>query len=155
MLQPGKMCILSTTAPEKTMRNALLKHTGISRSLGPLALPVWWRSSCSPRPSWPLIALSCWGRTDWASLDPHERLSVWWPNPRDGPAIATRLGWHQLHTHTHTHTCLFFGLRGLSIGVMVFILYNLYVLLPYTYPTPKLSPHRRLCAFLNFQKNTI
>ncbi len=30
---------------------------------------------------------------------------------------------------------------------MVFILYKLYVLLPYTYPTPKLSPHRRLCAF--------
>ncbi len=59
------------------------------------------------------------------------------------------------HTHTHTHTRLFFGLRGLSIGVMVFILYNLYVLLPYTYPTPKLSPHRRLCAFFNFQKNTI
>ncbi len=35
---------------------------------------------------------------------------------------------------------------------MVFILYKLYVLLPYTYPTPKLSPHRRLCAFLDFQK---
>ncbi len=28
---------------------------------------------------------------------------------------------------------------------MVFILYKLYVLLPYTYPTPKLSPHRRRC----------
>ncbi len=28
---------------------------------------------------------------------------------------------------------------------MVFILYKLYVLLPYTYPTPELSPHRRLC----------
>ncbi len=26
----------------------------------------------------------------------------------------------------------FYGLRGLSIGVMVFILYKLYVLLPYT-----------------------
>ncbi len=39
----------------------------------------------------------------------------------------------------------FYGLRGLSIGVMVFILYKLYVLLPYTYPTPKLSPHKRLC----------
>ncbi len=49
-------------------------------------------------------------------------------------------------THTHTHTnIVFYGLRGLSIGVMVFILYKLYVLLPYTYPTPKLSPHRRLC----------
>ncbi len=48
--------------------------------------------------------------------------------------------------HTHTHTDVgFYGLRGLSIGVMVFILYKLYVLLPYTYPTPKLSPHRRRC----------
>ncbi len=28
---------------------------------------------------------------------------------------------------------------------MVFILYKLYVLLSYTYPTPKLSPHRRRC----------
>ncbi len=45
------------------------------------------------------------------------------------------------HTHTHTHTHVgFYGLWGLSIGVMVFILYKLYVLLPYTYPTPKLSP---------------
>ncbi len=34
--------------------------------------------------------------------------------------------------YVYTHTRLFFGLRGLSIGVMVFILYNLYVLLPYT-----------------------
>ncbi len=42
------------------------------------------------------------------------------------------------HTHTHTHV-VFYGLRGLSIGVMVFILYKLYVLLPYTYPTPKLA----------------
>ncbi len=58
------------------------------------------------------------------------------------------------HTHTHTHVG-FCGLRGLSIGVMVFILNKLYVLLPYTNPTPKLSPHRRLCAFLDFQKNTI
>ncbi len=47
-------------------------------------------------------------------------------------------------TNTHTHV-VFYGLRGLSIGVMIFILYKLYVLLPYTYPTPKLSPHRRLC----------
>ncbi len=35
------------------------------------------------------------------------------------------------YTHTHTHVGLY-GLRGLSIGVMVFILYKLYVLLPYT-----------------------
>ncbi len=50
------------------------------------------------------------------------------------------------HTRTHTHTHVgFYGLRGLSIGVMVFILYKLYVLLPYTYPTPKLSPQRRRC----------
>ncbi len=48
------------------------------------------------------------------------------------------------HTHTHintnTHAGLY-GLRGLSIGVMVLILYKLYVLLPYTYHTPKLRPH--------------
>ncbi len=42
------------------------------------------------------------------------------------------------HTHTHTHVG-FYGLRGLSIGVMVFILYKLYVLLPYTYPTHNLA----------------
>ncbi len=59
------------------------------------------------------------------------------------------------HTHTHTHTHVgFYGLRGLSIGVMVFILYKLYVLLPYTYPTPKLSPHRRRCISTFPQKNT-
>ncbi len=35
-------------------------------------------------------------------------------------------------THAHTHVS-FYGLRGLPIGVMVFILYKLYVLnLPYT-----------------------
>ncbi len=60
------------------------------------------------------------------------------------------------HTHTHTHTHVgFYGLRGLSIGVMVFILYKLYVLLPYTYPTPKLSPHRRLCISIYPQKNSL
>ncbi len=69
------------------------------------------------------------------------------------------------HTHTHTHTharthththVVFYGLRGLSIGVMVFILYKLYVLLPYTYPTPKLSPHRRRwCISIFPQKNSL
>ncbi len=60
------------------------------------------------------------------------------------------------HTHTHTHIHVgFYGLRGLSIGVMVFILYKLYVLLPYTYPTPKLSPHRRRCISIFPQKNSL
>ncbi len=60
------------------------------------------------------------------------------------------------HTHTHTHThVVFYGLRGLSIGVMVFILYKLYVLLPYTYPTPKLSPHRRRLHYIFPQKNSL
>ncbi len=60
------------------------------------------------------------------------------------------------HTRTHTHTHVgFYGLRGLSIGVMVFILYKLYVLLPYTYPTPKLSPHRRRCISTFPQKNSL
>ncbi len=60
-----------------------------------------------------------------------------------------------IHTCAHTHTHVgFYGLRGLSIGVMVFILYKLYVLLPYTYPTPKLSPHRRRCISTFPQKNS-
>ncbi len=66
------------------------------------------------------------------------------------------------HTHTHTHTDThththvgFYGLRGLFIGVMVFILYKLYVLLPYTYPTPKLSPHRRRCISTFPPKNLL
>ncbi len=60
------------------------------------------------------------------------------------------------HTHTHTHTHVgFYGLWGLSIGVMVFILNKLYVLLPYTYPTPKLSPHRRRCIYIFPQKNSL
>ncbi len=58
------------------------------------------------------------------------------------------------HTHTHTHVG-FYGLRGLSIGVMVFILYKLCVLLPYTYPTPKLSPHRRRCISTFPPKNLL
>ncbi len=63
---------------------------------------------------------------------------------------------YRLITHTHTHTHVgFYGLRGLSIGVMVFILYKLYVLLPYTYPTPKLSPHRRRCISIFPQKNSL
>ncbi len=59
-----------------------------------------------------------------------------------------------IYTHTHTHVG-FYGLRGLSIGVMVFILYKLYVLLPYTYPTPKLSPHRRRCISTFPPKNAL
>ncbi len=63
---------------------------------------------------------------------------------------------HHIQTETHTHTHVgFYGLRGLSIGIMVFILYKLYVLLPYTYPTPKLSPHRRLCISIFPQKNSL
>ncbi len=69
-----------------------------------------------------------------------------------GPSDSLALVDRQTRAHTHVGFC---GLRGLSIGVMVFILYKLCVLLPYTYPTPKLSPHRRLCASLDFQKNTI
>ncbi len=38
---------------------------------------------------------------------------------------------------------------------MVFILYKLYVPLPYTYPTPKLSPYRRRCISTFPQKNSL
>ncbi len=54
------------------------------------------------------------------------------------------------HAHTHVRFC---EKWGHPIGVMVFILYKLYVLLPYTYPIPKLSPHRRLCIS-TFPKKT-
>ncbi len=57
-------------------------------------------------------------------------------------------------SYTRTHVG-FYGLRRLSIGVMVFILYKLYVLLPFTNPTAKLSPHRRLCAFLPPPQNSL
>ncbi len=63
---------------------------------------------------------------------------------RPQPLMYAAVAGSYTHTHTHTHVG-FYGLRGLFIGVMVFILYKLYVLLPYTYPTPKPSPHRRLC----------
>ncbi len=64
-----------------------------------------------------------------------------------------------IHTRTNTLTCththvVFYGLQGLSISVSVFILYKLYVLLPYTYPTPKRSPHRRRCIS-TFYKNSL
>ncbi len=53
------------------------------------------------------------------------------------------------HTYTHTHTqsgiC---GLRGLSIGIMVLYCTNCMCY----WHTPKLSPHRRLCAFLDKKK---
>ncbi len=78
------------------------------------------------------------------------------PETLDEDHTANQHTHKQTHAHTHTnkhanthalsHTHVRFCEKwGLSIGVMVFILYNLYVLLPYTYPTPKLSPHRRLC----------
>ncbi len=76
--------------------------------------------------------------------------------PMSYPCHYTNLCPHKPHKHAHTHTHVgFYGLRGLSIGVMVFILYKLYVLLPYTYPTPKLSPHRRLCISIFPQKNSL
>ena len=54
------------------------------------------------------------------------------------------------HTHTLTHVC-FCEKWGHPIGVMVFILYKLYILSPYTNTTPNPSPHRKLCAISDFQ----
>ena len=59
------------------------------------------------------------------------------------------------HTHTHTHMLCFHVLWGLSIGVMVFILYKLYILSPYTAPVPKPTHHRRHSAFLHFQTTSL
>ncbi len=55
-------------------------------------------------------------------------------------------------THTHIHTHLFHYPCGDSHRRNGFLLYRPYILSPYTNPTPKLSPHRRLFAFLDFQK---
>ncbi len=60
-----------------------------------------------------------------------------------------------IHTHTHTHMLGFHVLWGLSIDVMVFILYKLYILSPYTAPIPKPNHHRRHSAILHFQKTSI
>jgi len=59
------------------------------------------------------------------------------------------------HRHTHTHTCWFLWFTGTLHRRNVFILYKLYVLLPYTYPTPKLSPHRRRCISTFPQNNSL
>ncbi len=48
------------------------------------------------------------------------------------------------HTHTHTNTL------HRHIG-----LYKLYFLSPYTNPTPKPTPHRKLSAFLDFQFHSV
>ncbi len=64
--------------------------------------------------------------------------------------IVGRENYHEVR-HTHTHVS-FYGLQGLSIGVMVF---KLYFLSPNTNPTPKPTTHRKLCAFFGFQKDTI
>ncbi len=50
-------------------------------------------------------------------------------------------------THTHMLICMVY-----RDSPMFFMLYKLYVLLPYTYPTPKLSPHRRRCISTFLQK---
>ncbi len=59
------------------------------------------------------------------------------------------------HTHTRTHMLGFHVLWGLSIDVMVFILYKLYILSPYTAPIPKPNHHRRHSAILHFQKTSL
>jgi len=61
------------------------------------------------------------------------------------------------YTHTHiTHTHLWFTIfvRTL-IDIMVFILYKLYILSPYTVPIPKPTHHRKHSVFLHFLKKNI
>jgi len=58
------------------------------------------------------------------------------------------------HTHTHTHTLCFHVLWGLPLEISISILYKLYLLSPYTNPTPKPTHHRKLSAFVHFQKKT-
>ncbi len=54
------------------------------------------------------------------------------------------------HAHTHTHT-VFYGLWGLSIGIMFLYCTNCMCYCP----TPKLSPHRRLCISTFPPKNSL
>jgi len=56
------------------------------------------------------------------------------------------------HTHTHTHLSGLLSLWGLSINAMVFILYSLYILSPYSAPICKPTHHRKHSAFLHCQK---
>ncbi len=80
----------------------------------------------------------------------HQELSV--------SPLTVRLSEHShTHTltHTHTHMLGFHVLWGLSIDVMVFILYKLYILSPYTAPIPKPNHHRRHSAILHFQKTSL
>ncbi len=54
-------------------------------------------------------------------------------------SLSTHTHSHSLSLNTHTHSTVRFCEKwGHPIGVMVFILYKLYVLLPYTNPTPTL-----------------
>ncbi len=108
-------------------------------------LSLWeHEQSCRFKNSWTAKAQKSWSaqhtlhNTDFSFYKPLSH------TPTHTPTHARTHA--RTHTHTHTHVG-FYGLRGLSIGVMVFILYKLYVLLPYTYPTPKLSPHRRRLHF--------
>ncbi len=68
--------------------------------------------------------------------------------------LINHVGYKNTHTHTHTQSC-FQVLRGLSIDIMVFILYKLYILSPYTAPIPKPTHHRRHSAILHFQKTSL
>ncbi len=95
-----------------------------------------------------LLVISMSYPCHYTNLCPHK------PHKHAHTHTHTHTHTHNTHTHTHPHVG-FYGLRGLSIDVMVFILYKLYVLLPYTYPTPKLSPHRRRCISIFPQKNSL
>jgi len=57
----------------------------------------------------------------------------------------------QSQTQQDAHTLIYVVLRGLSIGVMVFILYKLYILSTYTTPSPK-PITENILHFLNFKK---
>ncbi len=70
------------------------------------------------------------------------------------------LEWHEETEQTETKTRGTVGTsprcfkRPTCKGVMIFILYKLYFLSPYTNPTPKPTPFRKLSAFLDFQKTS-
>ncbi len=69
--------------------------------------------------------------------------------PMSYPCHYTNLCPHKPHKHAHTHThthMLVFMVYGDSPGVMVFMCYC---------PTPKRSPHRRLCISTSTYKKSL
>jgi len=108
------------------------------QSVTPANQRLWFRAQWPP--SW-CLCVQIRDSSRWQQ-SPHQPL---WRNP----ALYLCAHTHTHTTHTHTQVC-FCELWGHSIGVMVFILYKLYILLPYTsgsQPFSTRGPHNQTHMF--------